>query len=65
MRGENSGRTLENENVVRELVSAKAGPSGEINLRSTNSIIKNNAAIVGFIQQSDNLKIIGAVMKAL
>ncbi len=64
-RGENSGRTLENENVVRELVSAKAGPSGEINLRSANSIIKNNAAIVGFIQQSDNLKIIGAVMKAL
>ncbi len=64
-RGENGGRTLENENVVRELVSAKASPSGEMNFKNSNSIVVNNTAVVGFIQHSNDLRIIGAVMKTL
>jgi hypothetical protein len=61
-RGENSGLTLLNKNVVRQLVTKTAAASGQIELAGTNLPEKQNTSIIAFVQQKDNLKIIGAAM---
>ena len=63
-RGENGGRILKNENVVRQFISIPANSIGEINFENTPVPENNNMAIVGYVQRSD-LKIIGAAMAEL
>jgi len=60
-RGENGGRVLTNENVVRQLITVDAKSEGEINFEKAPLPKLNNYAIIAFVQQN-NLKIIGAAM---
>jgi hypothetical protein len=59
-RGENEGSDLVNENVVRQLITKKANKDGEIEITSLHSTVKNNTAIIAFVQQKNTHKIIGA-----
>jgi hypothetical protein len=61
-RGENGGRTLTNENIVRQLITKNAAASGEIEFASSPVPAKGNAAVIVFIQQQKDKKIIGAAM---
>ncbi len=61
-RGENGGLTLTNENVVRQFISIAATAEGIINFKASPMPAANNRAIVAYLQQSNNLKIIGAAM---
>ena len=61
-RGENGGLTLTNENVVRQFISIAATAEGTINFKASPVPAANNRAIVAYLQQSNNLKIIGAAM---
>jgi hypothetical protein len=64
-RGENEGNTLVNENVVRQLITKKANKEGEIEITSLPSTVKNNTAIIAFVQQENDYKIIGAVSQKI
>lgn len=64
-RGENSGRTLKNENVVRQFISKPTDISGEIEFAFSPVSGKNNIAVVAYIQRNSDLKIIGAAMSVL
>lgn len=61
-RGENGGRTLKNENVVRQFLSVNASNQGELNFASSPQPLKNNTAVISFVQRTNDLKIIGAAM---
>lgn len=61
-RGENEGRTLVNENVVRQFISKNASMEGKILFANIPSNLKNNLIVIAFVQQNSNLKIIGAAM---
>lgn len=61
-RGENGGLTLTNENVVRQFISIPAVAEGEIHFKASPVPAGNNMAIVAYLQQANNLKIIGAAM---
>ena len=61
-RGENGGLTLTNENVVRQFISIPAVAESEINFKASPVPAGNNMAIVVYLQQNSNLKIIGAAM---
>jgi len=60
-RGENGGRTLRNENVVRQFITKKATASGEIEF-TNNNVAKENMAIIAFVQLEKDKKIVGAAM---
>ena len=62
-RGENGGRTLKNENVVRRLITGNAVGSGEVSFSSPPT--PKNTVIVAFIQEGNNRKIVGAAMVKL
>jgi hypothetical protein len=64
-RGENEGSTLTNENVVRQLITKNANKEGEIEITSLPNTIKNNIAIIAFVQQKDDYKIIGAASQKI
>lgn len=64
-RGENGGHTLVNENVVRQFITQPATASGVISFELSPLPLKNNSAIVAFIQRTSDLKIIGAAMAHL
>ena len=59
-KGENGGLTLTNENVVRQFVSVPATKEGEISFKSSPVPLVNNLAIVAYIQNLNDSKIIGA-----
>ncbi len=59
-RGENEGITLTNEHVVRQFLSIPATANGEISFSNMPTPSKDNVAIVAYIQNPVNLKIIGA-----
>ncbi len=63
--GENGGRTLTNENIVLQLKTENIQPEGkgETTLQIPVEIQKKNTAIVAFIQQKNDYKIIGAAMQ--
>jgi hypothetical protein len=61
-RGENGGHTLQNENVVRQLISKKANTAGEIEFANAPQQAKENTAIIAFVQEEKTLKIIGAAI---
>lgn len=58
--GENEGRTLKNEHVVRQFISAKSNATGEINFTFSSTLKKDNLAIVAYVQRNNDFKIIGA-----
>jgi hypothetical protein len=64
-RGENGGLTLTNENVVRQFITIDAKADGEISFKNMPLPAKNNMAIVAYIQNNTDLKIIGAAMAEL
>jgi hypothetical protein len=64
-RGENEGSTLVNENVVRQMITKKANKEGEIEITSLPNTTKNNTAIIAFVQQKNNYKIIGAASQKI
>ena len=61
-RGENGGRTLKNENVVRQFISVPATADGELNFQSDNLTAENNMSVIAFVQRSSDMKIIGAAL---
>jgi hypothetical protein len=61
-RGENEGRVLKNENVVRQFISIPAAANGEIAFESSPVPANDNMAVIGYIQRNANLEIIGASM---
>jgi hypothetical protein len=63
-RGENGGRTLTNDNIVRQLITKNAMASGEIEFANAPVPAKENAAIIAFVQEK-GFKIIGAAMTRL
>ncbi|MEI9957407.1 MAG: DUF1223 domain-containing protein [Ferruginibacter sp.] len=60
-RGENGGHTLTNENVVHQFITKNAAVSGEIEF-TNNNVVKENMAIIVFVQQEKDKKIVGAAM---
>jgi hypothetical protein len=63
-RGENGGRELKNENVVRQFITVPASASGTLNFEKLPMPNVGNMAIVGYIQH-DDLRIIGAAFAEL
>lgn len=61
-RGENEGRTLKNENVVRQFVSQRANASGQIDFALSPMPDKSNCAVVAYLQHENDSKVIGAAM---
>lgn len=61
-RGENGGLKLTNENVVRQFISIPATAEGVVNFKASPLPSGNNMAIVAYLQQNKNMKIIGAAM---
>lgn len=61
-RGENAGRTLRHENVVRAFESARAGssPEGTIKLPLPPSIDKTKTSVIGYAQRGSSFSIVGA-----
>lgn len=61
-RGENEGRTLVNENVVRQFVAQRAFGTDKVDFASSPLPAKDNMAIIAYIQRYPDLKIVGAAM---
>jgi len=61
-RGENGGLTLTNENVVRQFISIPATATGQVYFKNSPMPAADNIAIVAYLQQNKDLKIIGATM---
>ena len=61
--GENGGRTLTNDNIVTQLktTNIQSDGIGELNLPLPVGLQKNNTALIAFVQQKNDNKIIGAV----
>ena len=64
-RGENSGVTLTNDNIVRQFVSIPATANGEVNFKNSPVPTGTNLAVVAYIQHNSDLKIIGAAKAEL
>lgn len=65
-RGENGGRTLRHENVVRTFRSFNLGnASGEATLDLPGNIDMNNASVIAYMQNPDSKEIYGAQKKDL
>ena len=60
-RGENSGRKLEHDNVVREFDTSIAKEKYERTLKIVEDINLNNSTLIAFIQDKDSFKILGAI----
>jgi hypothetical protein len=60
LRGENAGRTLRHENVVRAFESADASPEGTVKLRLPPSLDRSKASIIGYAQRASTLAVLGA-----
>lgn len=59
-RGENSGRKLEHDNVVREFDTSIAKEKSERTLKIDDDVNLNNSTLIAYIQDKDSFKIIGA-----
>ncbi|WP_346535330.1 DUF1223 domain-containing protein [Micromonospora sp. DPT] len=60
-RGENAGRTLRQDNVVRAFTSAgQAAPSGRVELTVPPNLDPEQASVVGYLQHHANRAIVGA-----
>ena len=59
-RGENSGRKLEHDNVVREFDTSTAKEKSERKLKIAEDINLNNSTFIAYILDKDSFKILGA-----
>lgn len=59
-RGENGGRVLDNENVVRQLVSAKAMAAGAADFSTAPIPSAAKSSVIAFVQRIADLSIVGA-----
>ncbi len=59
-RGENGGRTLDNENVVRQLLSSKATATGEADFSASPLPSPAKSSVIAFVQRMTDLSIPGA-----
>ncbi|MET7710704.1 DUF1223 domain-containing protein [Micromonospora sp. NPDC005413] len=65
-RGENAGRTLRQDNVVRAFMSVVLDADrGRVELATPSDLYPRNAAVVGYVQQNGNQAVIGATAIAL
>ncbi len=65
-RGENGGRTLRNENVVREWMSTNAASSGEIKFPALPAALaKENLRLIAYVQNRDSYAVTGAAITLL
>ena len=65
-RGENGGRDLKNENIVRQFITIPATASGELNFEKMPiPAASGNLAIVGYVQHGEDSRIIGASFAVL
>ena len=58
-RGENGGRTLSNDNVVRQFITTDARASGEV-LFNDRAGRPDDLAVIAYVQKADDLRIVGA-----
>lgn len=58
-RGENGGRTLSSDNVVRQFISTDAKASGEV-LFNDRDGQPNDLSVIAYVQRVDDLRIVGA-----
>lgn len=58
-RGENSGRTLKHDNVVRAFNTAKSA-EGAVHLQASSEVRLENCAVIGYVQDGTTMRIIGA-----
>jgi len=61
-RGENAGRSLASEHVVRQFISVDATGDGSISFDPSPVLAKAHCAVIAYIQRSDDLVITGAAM---
>jgi len=59
-RGENSGRTLHHDNVVRSFKTIEAHNTGEVSINLPSGIAIEKSIIIAYVQHSETLKITGA-----
>ena len=59
-RGENAGRTLRHENVVRAFETVPGGGRGRVALRPPASVVRANASVVGYVQDPGRMTVLGA-----
>ena len=64
-RGENSGRKLEHDNVVREFDTSIAKEKSERKLRVAEDITLTNSTLIAYVQDKNSFKILGAVSSSL
>ncbi len=58
-RGENGGRTLSSDNVVRQFITVPAKAAGEV-LFNDRDGRPDDLAVIAYVQKSDDLRIVGA-----
>ena len=58
-RGENGGRTLSSDNVVRQFITVPAKATGEV-LFNDRAGQPNDLAVIAYVQKADDLRIVGA-----
>eukprot|EP00742_Colponemidia_sp_Colp-10_P012639 GILJ01014223.1.p1 GENE.GILJ01014223.1~~GILJ01014223.1.p1 ORF type:complete len:291 (+),score=27.86 GILJ01014223.1:60-932(+) len=60
--GQNKGRTLQHDNVVRSFVSQRVSPFGQgsITLPVPPNLIQNNTGLIAFVQDMRDMQILGA-----
>ncbi len=63
-RGENSGRTLSSDNVVRQFVTVPAKASGEV-LFNDREGRPDDLSVIAYIQKVDDLSVVGAAKAGL
>ncbi len=61
-KGENAGRTLRHENVVRVFQTSPVGPqaAGEMELKIPNGLVRKNLSVIAYVQDPQTLAIAGA-----
>jgi hypothetical protein len=64
-RGENGGRTLHNDNVVRVFLQRSAKEDGLISIELPENINLQNSSLIVYIQQKTSFEILGATRVAL
>ncbi len=64
-RGENSGRKLEHDNVVREFDTSTAKEKSERKLKVDKDINLNNSRLIAYVQNKNSYKVLGAASSVI
>jgi hypothetical protein len=60
LRGENCGRKLQHENVVRSFKTIQPDPSGEIALEFPPDVDLGSSSVVAYLQKAKTMEVVGA-----